>query len=121
MTQKLTKAQRELFGQFAKNITGNHIGPLLAIQGVEATIEDIDSVVSDLDLNDLTEAIGQHFLADCSFVEVKRVFKIMQDEEFRKVMLASQTVADAVQESIVKVLATVIPTEEDFPEGHFDN
>lgn len=110
---KLTKAQKAYFAEFAKNDLGNYLFPILAQQGLELTPELAEKLLEMVNLDEYTEIIGQAFLERVEFAAIKRVDKVMKSEEFNAVVVASQQVSDAVHEERVRILAALVPDDEE--------
>ncbi|UAV89646.1 hypothetical protein [Pseudomonas phage COT4] len=110
---KLTKAQREFFGEFARNDIGNALFPILAAQGLEITPEVGNEVLDAIDLSAYVELVGQAFLERADFATIKRVDKIMKSDEFNKVIVASHQVSDFVHEARIAILTSLIPDDEE--------
>lgn len=113
MMAKLTKAQKEFFGDFAKNDLSNHLFPILSAQGIELTPELAEQLLAMLNLDQYTEIVGTAFLERADFATIKRIDKIMKSEDFNKVIVASHQVSDAVHEERIRILAALIPDEEE--------
>lgn len=109
---KLTKAQKEFFGNFATNAVENILGPVLEFKGVEITAEQVTEVVKTLDLTELTNAIGRAFIDRVDFKTIVKVDKFMKSEEFTNVVLASSEVNGLVQSELVQIVAPLIPSDE---------
>lgn len=112
----LTKAQREFFGEFARNDLSNSLFPILHAQGIEFTPELASQLLDMIDLKAYTEIVGAAFLERVDFAAVKRVDKIMKSDEFNAVIVASHQVADAVHDERIRILTQLIPTQEGFGE-----
>lgn len=113
---KLTKAQREFFGDFAKNDLSNYLFPLLAAQGITMTPELAEKLLSMVNLDEYTEIIGKTFLEQVDFTTIKRVDRLMKSEDFNKVIAASHLVSDEVHEERIRILAALLPDEEEAEE-----
>lgn len=109
---KLTKAQREFFGAFAYNAVENILIPLLELKGIELDAEQAAVVMGGIDLKDLTQAIGEGFLAQIDFKTISKVDRFMKSEDFVKVITASTAVNAAVEAELVQIIAPLLPDEE---------
>ncbi|UAV84518.1 hypothetical protein PHB09_022 [Pseudomonas phage PHB09] len=110
---KLTKTQREFFHGFAKNDLSNYLFPLLEAQGLTMTPEVAEELLAMVNLDEYTEIIGKAFLERVEFAAVKRVDKVMKSDEFNSVINACHQVSDAVEEERIRILAVLIPDEEE--------
>lgn len=106
---KLTKAQREFFGAFAHNAVENVLIPLLELQGVELNEEQAKAVMAQIDLKDLTQAIGEGFLERVDFKTITKVDRFMKSDDFVKVISASTDVNAAVEAELVQIIAPMLP------------
>lgn len=112
-TQKLTKAQREFFTDFARNDIGNCLFPILASQGLEITEEVGKEVLDGIDMSPYVELIGGLFLERADFSTLKKIDKIMKSDEFHSVIVASHQVSDLVHDARIAILTSLIPDEEE--------
>lgn len=109
---KLTKAQREFFGAFAHNAVENVLIPLLELKGVELNAEQAKAVMAQIDLKDLTQAIGEGFLSQIDFKTITKVDRFMKSEDFVNVITASTMVNAAVESELVQIIAPLLPSDE---------
>lgn len=109
---KLTKAQRDFFGNFASNAVENILVPLLELKGVELNEQQAKDVMATLDLTSLTTAIASGFLETLDFKTIAKVDRFMKSEDFLKVIGVSTAVSAAVEAELVQVIAPLIPQDE---------
>lgn len=106
---KVTKAQREFFEVFATDSVKNILGPILEFRGLQVNDEILTTVVDQVDLKNLTEAIAKGFIERVDFATIKRVDKFMKSEDFAAVATASQQVNALVQGALIETIAPLIP------------
>lgn len=108
---KLTKAQKEFFGAFARNAVENILVPILEFRGIELSEEQASGLMATIDLKDLTQAIGEGFLELVPFKDIVKVDRFMKSDEFTRVIAASTEVNAAVQAELVQIIAPLIPQD----------
>lgn len=109
---KLTKAQREFFGAFAFNAVTGLLVAVHEMNDSDAETEDLVGIVQDTDLSELTQLIGENFLARVDFKTLVKVDKFLKSEDAVNVVVASTEVSNSINDKLIEIVSTLIPTGE---------
>jgi hypothetical protein len=109
---KLTKAQREFFGAFAFNAVTGLLVAVHEMNNSDAKTEDLVGKVQDTDLSELTKLIGADFLSRVDFSTLKKVDKFLKSEDAVSVVVASTEVSNSINEKLIEIVSTLIPSGE---------
>ena len=112
MTVQLNKPQREFFLKFAQSAVSGVLFPALESKGFVVPAEMRETVINGLKLDDLRDAIAQHFLANVDFNTLQKVDKFMRSEDYAKVANASAEVFVAVEKELLEIVIPMIPSDE---------
>lgn len=114
---KLTKAQKEFFDKFAKNILTNTILMDMGTKGFDVTdevVEQVQKLVDQQNVDSLVNAVGAALLERVEFKTLVKVEKFLNTEEARTAMQAAQEVGASVQEELyglIHDMFTAAPSE----------
>ena len=109
---KLTKAQKEFFGAFAFNAVTGLLVAVHEMNGSDAAVEDLVGKVQDTDLTALTQLIGEKFLERVDFATLKKVDKFLKSEDAVSVVVASTEVSNSINDVLIEIVSTLIPSGE---------
>lgn len=107
---KATKAQRDFFDKFSRNIVVNTLLIQLEKEGTVCppeTVQKIVAVVEQADVSLLSQAVGDKLLELVDFKTLQKVERFLTSEEAKRAMTAAQTVGAVVQDEIYAVLGEI--------------
>jgi hypothetical protein len=109
---KLTKAQKEFFGAFAFNAVTGLLVAVHEMNNSDTAVEELVGKVQDTDLTALTQLIGEKFLERVDFATLKKVDKFLKSEDAVNVVVASTEVSNSINDVLIKIVSTLIPSGE---------
>tara|TARA_R100000656_G_scaffold102966_1_gene74902 strand:+ start:2724 stop:3062 length:339 start_codon:yes stop_codon:yes gene_type:complete len=102
--KRLTKAQREFFDGVTKDIVR-----LMLALGLDADdFKEVEDLIDEVDLSELTELVGQQYLERISFTELKRVERFTKSDAYQKVQTVGAEVGEAIKDTLVESVREVI-------------
>lgn len=113
---KATKAQRDFFDTFSKNVLVNSLLIKLESEGTtlpQETVQQIIAVIDASDVSVLSQALGDKMLELVDFKTLVKVEKFLNSPEAKQALAAAQQVGAMVQDEVYAVLGEIfaVPPE----------